>query len=152
MVQKIRFDEAYISLYHHIDKENNFIIDKELSEIFKKKLLFRWYKLLNTGNNERITILWFKNDTLGDPSLNQKYLNNSIFALKIKSATTYKIKKSINKPNPSISSEINLFPLIISLARQEPDLENEGYNIVKLAKFEKENLKVKLVFMLENEM
>ncbi len=114
--------------------------------------MFRWYKLLNTGNNERITILWFKNDTLVDPTLNQKYLNDSIFCLKIVSATTYKIKKTINKPNSSISSEINLFPLIASLAKQEPDLENEGYNIVKLANFDKENLKVILEIMKENEM
>ena len=146
LVQRVLFDEVYISLHHYTDKDNNFLIDKELVECFKKKLLFRWYKVLNTGNNERIMILYFKNTSQNvENPLKLNILKDSLYSIKVKNSMTYQIKKNIKRHTTSqFCRESNIYPLIVSLIQQEAEEGiKTGYCIEKLGSFDKEKIKVK---------
>jgi len=135
-MQHVQFDEAFVNLYYH-ENQGNFVIDQEIVDIFKKKLLFKWYKLENTGT-QRIMILNLKNPA--ENPLKSKYLNENVFCLKMKYSMTYSLKKNVQVTDEC--KDVNLFPMIVSLLSLEGE-GGKGYSVEKRGVFnqEKENMK-----------
>lgn len=107
------FQEAHCSLHYHV-KENNFVLDKGIQDIFKTVLMFKWLKLENT-TKERILILYLKNPNAeANPVV--KYFKTCIYTLKIKYGSSFQIDRidEANQINDACK-EVNCFPVLFSI-------------------------------------
>ncbi len=113
LVERVMFQEAHCSLHYHV-KENNFVLDKSIQDIFKTVLMFRWLKLENT-TKERILILYLKNPNAESIPV-VKYFKKSIYTLKIKYNSNFQISRMDDTYQTNdVCKEVNCFPVLFSI-------------------------------------
>ena len=138
IIQNLPCDEIRISIYYE-SKNGNLEINSSIRDVFKNTLKFRWFKLENKSNNERIQILNYKyeNKDLSNELRNKMKNSLKLDYLSVLKVENIKDKKEITSQEISIKEnktidelKVNFCSLmfcLIELTKQNYELDNENF-------------------------
>ncbi len=147
IIQNIPCDEIRIGIYYEL-KNGNLEINPFIRDVFKNTLKFRWFKLENKSNNERIQILNYKceNKDLSNELRNKKTnsLKLDYFSVlkveEIKDNKEITIEEISNNENKTIDEQkVNFCSLmfcLIELTKQNYELDNENFKKISSGQIE----------------